>query len=90
MNSQMLVLEQHLITPLPLDQLDFEACTKLVFRVRETLLLTLGGSEAYFVCQNNKYRSFVCSKNRKSLFWARKKPLRAPAPEALLLNTEIT
>ena len=24
-------------------------------------------------------------KHRKSLFWARKKPLRAPAPEALLL-----
>ena len=69
------------------------ACPKVWFRVHETILFPLQpsegpwGSEAYsFVCRNTTNRSFMCSENRKSLFWARKKPLRAPAPGALHLK----
>ena len=71
--------EQQLMTPLPLDPvdpLDPLACSKLVFRVRETLLLPLVTLSRPLLCVYKTEAAILCSPEIRMSLVERKKPLR--------------
>ena len=82
--------EQQLMTPLPEDSedpLDPVACSKLVFCVRETLLLPLVTLSRPLSCFYKTETARLCSPEiRMSLFGRKKAPAGALSPSTVLLR----
>ena len=79
--------EQQVMTPLPLDPVDPVACSKLVFRVRETLLLPLVTLSRPLLCVYKTETAILCSPEiRTSLFGRKKAPAGALSPSTVLLR----
>ena len=74
--------EQQLMTTLPedpvdpVDTVDPVACSKLVFRVRETLLLPLVTLSRPLLCVYKTEAAILCSPEIRTSLLGEKKPLR--------------